>query len=487
MLQRLHIDLLHRHPADQTLATEEFGNVFAGRMREDRLGRVVLGDLCLHLQKADAVADHHRLIDVVRYEDNGLAHRALDADELLLQPLSSDAIDGAKRLVHQKDWRVGSERARKADALPLATRELVRIPIAILARVEPNQLQQLLDARLDPSLVPIPESRHCADVVADGHVRKEACVLDHVAHLQSQLRRIDGARVLSIDEDSPAVWGGQPVDHPQGRRLAAARRSDEDARLAARNIKGQVSHRVGPAGELFIDVLQANHGVVYRNRMPAGLLLAADPWINWGWLSSHVPLFEDALQQHLTLTLFAILGGLVISLPLGVAAHRWGALRNPVLAVSEVFYTIPSIALFALLIPYTGLTAVTAEIGLIGYTVLILVRNVMVGLEAVPPDVIDAANGMGYRPLARLVQIELPLALPAIIAGIRIATVTTIGLVTITALIGLGGLGQLILRGFIENFHTPLVVATVLSIALALIADLALAGAQRLVVPWART
>jgi len=220
--------------------------------------------------------------------------------------------------------------------------------------------------------------------------------------------------------------------------------------------------------------------------MPTGLFLADDPWVNWGWLSSHVPLFEDALQQHLTLTLFAVLGGLVISLPLGVAAHRWGALRNPVLAVSEIFYTIPSIALFALLIPYTGLTAVTAEIGLIGYTVLILVRNVMVGLEAVPPEVIDAANGMGYRPLARLLRIELPLALPAIIAGIRIATVTTIGLVTITALIGLGGLGQLILRGFIENFHTPLVVATVLSIALALVADLTLAGAQRLVVPWAR-
>jgi osmoprotectant transport system permease protein len=220
--------------------------------------------------------------------------------------------------------------------------------------------------------------------------------------------------------------------------------------------------------------------------MPTGLFLAEDPWVNWGWLSSHVPLFEDALQQHLTLTLFAVLGGLVISLPLGVAAHRWGALRNPVLAVSEIFYTIPSIALFALLIPYTGLTAVTAEIGLIGYTVLILVRNVMVGLEAVPPEVIDAANGMGYRPLARLLRIELPLALPAIIAGIRIATVTTIGLVTITALIGLGGLGQLILRGFIENFHTPLVVATVLSIALALVADLTLAGAQRLVIPWAR-
>ena len=222
--------------------------------------------------------------------------------------------------------------------------------------------------------------------------------------------------------------------------------------------------------------------------MPAGKFLAnVDPWVNWGWLSTHIPLFEDALSQHLTLTAIAVLGGLVISLPLGVAAHRWGALRNPVLAVSEIFYTIPSIALFSLLIPYTGLTAVTAEIGLIGYTVLILVRNVMVGLEAVPPDVIDAANGMGYRPLARLLRIELPLALPAIIAGIRIATVTTIGLVTITALIGLGGLGQLILRGFIENFHTPLVVATVLSIALALVADLSLAGLQRFAVPWSRS
>lgn len=221
--------------------------------------------------------------------------------------------------------------------------------------------------------------------------------------------------------------------------------------------------------------------------MSAGKFLNYDPWINWGWLSTHVPLFESALQEHLSLTVFAVLGGLVISLPLGVVAHRWGVFRNPILALSGIFYSIPSIALFSLLIPYTGLTPLTAEVGLVGYTVLILVRNVIVGLEAVPPEVIDAANGMGYRPLARLVRIELPLALPAIIAGIRIATVTTIGLVTITAVIGLGGLGQLILRGLIENFHTPLVVATLLAIVLALVADLALAGAQRLAVPWART
>jgi osmoprotectant transport system permease protein len=157
-----------------------------------------------------------------------------------------------------------------------------------------------------------------------------------------------------------------------------------------------------------------------------------------------------------------------------------------VLAVFGVIYTIPSLALFALLVPYTGLGVVTAEAGLIGYTVLILVRNLLVGLESVPQDVIDAANGMGYRPFARLMRVELPLALPAMFAGVRIATVTTIGLVTITALIGLGGLGQLINRGLIENFHTPLVVATVLSIALALVADLALVGVERLAVPWSR-
>jgi osmoprotectant transport system permease protein len=215
-------------------------------------------------------------------------------------------------------------------------------------------------------------------------------------------------------------------------------------------------------------------------------LAYVDPWVNWNWLSNHVHLFRDALLQHVILTLVAVGVALAISLPLGVIAHRWRALRNPVLTVFGIFYTIPSIALFALLVPYTGLSTLTAEIGLVGYAVLILVRNVVVGLEAVPAEILDAANGMGYRPMARLLRVELPLALPSIFAGVRIATVTTIGLVTITAVIGLGGLGQLILQGLIDNFHTPLVVATVLSIVLALIADLTLAGAQRLSLPWSR-
>lgn len=223
--------------------------------------------------------------------------------------------------------------------------------------------------------------------------------------------------------------------------------------------------------------------------MQAGLFLQAEeqPWIIWSWLFDHVPLFIDAIEQHLLLTVIAVGAGLVISLPAGIAAHRFMWLRNPVLTVFGIFYTIPSLALFSLLVPYTGLTTLTAEIGLISYTVLILTRNVLVGLEAVPPDVIDAANGMGYRPLPRLLRVELPLALPSIFAGLRIATVTTIGLITITAVIGQDSLGQLIYRGLIEGFRTPLLVATVLSIALALVADLTLAGTQRLAVPWARS
>src|SRR3989441_9238265 len=221
--------------------------------------------------------------------------------------------------------------------------------------------------------------------------------------------------------------------------------------------------------------------------MPSGLFLDyVDPWVNWPWLPTHIPLFVGAVEQPLTLTVIAVAGGLALAIPLGIAAHRWRALRNPLLGFFGVVYTIPSLALFALLVPYTGLGILTAEIGLIGYTVLILVRNLLVGLESVPPDVLDAADGMGYRPLARLLRVELPLALPAIFAGVRIATVTTIGLVTITALIGLGGLGQLINRGLIEDFHRPLVVGTRLSVPLALMADLLLVGTQRLGVPWAR-
>jgi len=221
--------------------------------------------------------------------------------------------------------------------------------------------------------------------------------------------------------------------------------------------------------------------------MTSRLFLQGDqPWVDWGWLSTHVPYVWAAVEQQLELTVIAVVVGLAIALVLGVLAHLWRPLRFPVLTLFGAFYTIPSIALFALLIPITGLTGTSAEIPLIGYNVLILVRNVMVGLDSVPTDVLDAADGMGYRRVARLIGVEIPLALPAIFAGLRVAVVSTIGIVTITAVIGLGGLGQLILRGLIQDFRTPLVVATALCIVIALFFDLLLAGVQRLVVPWAR-
>jgi len=212
-----------------------------------------------------------------------------------------------------------------------------------------------------------------------------------------------------------------------------------------------------------------------------------DPWIRWSWISGHADVITAALVQHIELTLIAVVLGLVIAVPLGLVAWRSRVFRGPIFTVTGILYTIPSLALFAFLLPFTGLTIVTAEIGLVSYTLLILVRNIVVGLNSVPDDVREAARGMGFRPLAELARVDIPLAIPAIMAGVRIATVTTIGLVTVTALIGKGGLGSLIYQGLLRDFHTPLVVGTVLSVALAIVADLGLAGLQRLVTPWARS
>ena len=211
-----------------------------------------------------------------------------------------------------------------------------------------------------------------------------------------------------------------------------------------------------------------------------------DPWIRWSWVSGHLDVITAALVQHIQLTLIAVVVGLVIALPLGLVAWRSRLFRGPIFSVTGILYTIPSLALFAALVPFTGFSILTSEIGLVGYTLLILIRNIVVGLNSVPDEVREAARGMGYRPLAELVRIDVPLAVPAIVAGLRIATVTTIGLVTVTALIGEGGLGSLIYDGLLRDFKTPLVVGTVLSVALAFAADLSLAGAERVITPWSR-
>ena len=213
-------------------------------------------------------------------------------------------------------------------------------------------------------------------------------------------------------------------------------------------------------------------------------LAAGDPWVQWDWVGRHLSDITDLLVQHVELTVIAVGVGLMIAIPFGLVAWRFRASRGGLLSLAGALYTIPSLALFALLVPFTGLSTLTAEIGLVSYTLLILVRNIVVGLDGVPAEVRDAAVGMGYRPARRLLAVELPLALPVIMAGVRVAFVTTIGLVTVTALIGEGGLGQLILKGLVEDFRTPLVVGGVLSVALAVVGDVGLSLVQRLVTPW---
>ena len=227
--------------------------------------------------------------------------------------------------------------------------------------------------------------------------------------------------------------------------------------------------------------------VVSVQGVPLALpLAAADPWVRWDWISRHGDDIAAAARQHVELTVIAVVIGLAIAVPLALLARQWRWLEAPILSITGILYTVPSLALFALLVPWTGLSRTTSEVGLVGYTLLILVRNIITGLDGVPADVREAADGMGYTPARRLVRIELPLALPVILAGVRIATVTTIGLVTVTALIGQGGLGQLILEGLTRDFRTPLVVGSVLSVALAGVADIALIGVQRALTPWAR-
>lgn len=210
------------------------------------------------------------------------------------------------------------------------------------------------------------------------------------------------------------------------------------------------------------------------------------PLIRWDWIVDHSDEIWVRLIEHMQLTFVAVAVGLVIAFPLGVLAYRRRRTYGPITAVTGIMYTIPSLALFAFLTPYTGLTFLTAEIGLVSYTLLILIRNIVAGLESVPDDVKEAARGMGYSNRQMLWKVELPIALPVIVAGIRIATVTTIGLVTVTALITLGGLGYFILLGLRQIFSTAALLGAVMSVILALFFDGLLLYAERILTPWSR-
>jgi osmoprotectant transport system permease protein len=211
-----------------------------------------------------------------------------------------------------------------------------------------------------------------------------------------------------------------------------------------------------------------------------------EPLVRWDWVPGHLGDVAARLVEHLLLTGLAVGIGFAVALGLSLLIWRDRRLDAPISWIAGVLYTVPSLALFALLIPFTGLGFLTAEIGLVSYTLLILIRAITGGLAAVPADVREAAVGMGYTPRQLLWRVELPLAVPIIMAGLRAATVSTIGLVTVTALIGLGGFGYFILDGLDRFFTTPLIVGAVLSVALAVVADAALVAVTALLTPWAR-
>ena len=212
-----------------------------------------------------------------------------------------------------------------------------------------------------------------------------------------------------------------------------------------------------------------------------------EPFIRWDWIVTNLGNIGERTREHVLMTVIAVGIGFAISFGLSLLIVRWRRLYGPVIGASGLLYSIPSLGLFALLIPLTGVTLLTAEIALVSYTLLILVRNIVAGFDGVPREVIEAAEGMGYGPWELLWRVQLPLALPTIVAGLRVATVTTVGLVAVTALIGQSNLGSLIVqRGIRASFPTAILVGAIGSVLLGLIADLGFVGLQRLLTPWAR-
>ncbi|MBK5221697.1 MAG: ABC transporter permease [Acidimicrobiia bacterium] len=211
-----------------------------------------------------------------------------------------------------------------------------------------------------------------------------------------------------------------------------------------------------------------------------------DEFVAWSWINDRWDEVWEHTVDHVQLTLFAVAVGLLISVVLSAIALWWRPAYGPITWVTGFLYTIPSLALFAFLVPITGLGFVTAEIALVSYTLLILVRNIVAGVDGVSPAVKEAADAMGYTPVRRFLAIDLRLATPTIVAGVRIAAVTVVGLVSVAALVGEGGYGVLILDGLRRDFSTPIVLGAVLSVVLAVAIDVALLLVERALTPWAR-
>ena len=214
--------------------------------------------------------------------------------------------------------------------------------------------------------------------------------------------------------------------------------------------------------------------------------LISNEWICGEYVRTRGQELTDATLQHVGITLASVAIGLVIAFPLALLARRRQSVAGPVLGMTTILYTVPSLAMFSLLLPVFGVSQAVVVTGLVLYSLTILVRNIMAGLASVPEDAREAARGMGYGPLRLLLGVELPLALPALMAGLRITTVSTVSLTTVGAIIGYGGLGNLIYEGMHSFFKAQVLTASVLCVALAVVADVVLLGVQRVLTPWAR-
>ncbi|WP_046732668.1 ABC transporter permease [Streptomyces humi] len=219
---------------------------------------------------------------------------------------------------------------------------------------------------------------------------------------------------------------------------------------------------------------------------PPNDCLARNEWICGAYLSSRRQILLDAVGQHLKLTVVSVVIALLVAVPLAVLARRRRWAAGPVLGVTTILYTIPSLAMFSLLLPLYGLSATLVVAGLVLYSLTLLVRNLLAGLRAVPEEIRQAARGLGYGPVRLLLTVEFPLALPAAMAGLRIATVSAVSLVTVGAIVGFGGLGNLIYAGMNTYFKAQVLTASVLCVAIAVLADLLLLGVQWLLTPWTR-
>ena len=484
------VDAGDGQPLERAVGADEVRDEVRGRLAQQLRRGGELLHRAAGAHHGDPVTETDRLLDVVGDEDDGLADLRLQAQELRLQPLAHDRVDGGEGLVHQQHRRVRGQRAGHAGALPLPAGELVRVPVAVRRRVQADELQQLLDPVPGALLVPAEQPRHRGHVAPHRLVREQADVLDHVADPAAQLDRVDPRHVVVAEQDPSGARLDDAVDHLHRGRLAAARRAHQHGQLAGGEGQVQLPDGDGAVGvdlahAVEADRLRATGGagapgilrwsgrLEWQYRPRGGLPgersvlsgasdvvpLAADaglnPWFSPSWVIDNWSLIVPLLAQHVRLTRGVGPDRRPGGLPAGAGrpaqqaagrarssgCRRWSTRSRP-------WRCSPSSR------PFTGLSETTVAIGLVLYSLVILVRNFLAGLQAVPADAREAARGMGYGRARLLWQVELPLALPSIMTGLRIATVSTVALVTVGVIVGQGGLGQIIIvNGFGANYY----------------------------------